>query len=73
MWYTWDAKKYQPRNEPDKSAVEEDDLLHTLVFRLLSAVLIGSDTNKDLLEFEAFKYSKYCPYPSFESYKYHML
>lgn len=76
MWRTWDATKYKPKDQPDWHAVETINLLETLVFHLLSAILIGSDDDKGetyLLEFKAFKYSKhYYPYSLFKSWECNM-
>jgi len=62
QWHTWDARKYElyeKAKNPDLQQLEVTLISETLVFKLISAFLIGSEDHDGetfLLKFEAYKY-----------------
>ncbi len=62
QWHTWDARKYESYEKaenPDLQQLEVKLISETLVFKLISAFLIGSENHDGetfLLKFEAYKY-----------------
>lgn len=60
-WHTWDARiyqQYEAAGKPDPRTIEVSQVTETLVFKLVSAFLTGSDYAGDtaVLQFEAYKY-----------------